>query len=184
MFTDETERQTNIRDVLIKTDAAFTRITPGTYFLVSTADCIPASFTDASLSFTGVLHLGWRNLVADFTGKVITALQNHYDVRPDSLMVGIGPLIYPCCYVFKSPTQKEEPFWQPFLHYQGDGHYAIDLASAFKAQLMRWGIPGENISETHLCTGCQNDVFFSCYKEGYVSGRFPTVVGLEPADYP
>lgn len=179
VFADKSDWQTKPRDVLIKTDAAFTR-TPGTYFLVSTGDCVPAIFTDESLSFAGVAHLSWRGLVAGFTGKVIAALKSRYSVSPASVRVGIGPMIYPCCYVFKNPVQKNDPFWSPFLRNMGHGDYAIDLVSAFKTQLTECGIHGENILETALCTGCQNKVFFSCYKEGYRSGRFPTLVSLTP----
>jgi copper oxidase (laccase) domain-containing protein len=168
----------NIAKVLIKTDAAFTR-QPDTHFLVSTADCIPALFTDDDLSFAGVMHLGWRNLVTDFTEKVIGALLENYGVSPESLRVGIGPLIYPCCYVFKEPVQKDDPFWQPFLRDCGDGNCGIDLASAFKAKLTRCGIPAEKIAESGICTACENKFFFSCYKEGYVSGRFPTLLSFQ-----
>ena len=180
VFEDNAGWERQPQDVLIQTDAAFTR-TPGTYFLVSTADCIAAVFTDTSLSFTGVVHLGWRNLLAGFTGKVIAALQSQYGMRADDLLVGIGPMIYPCCYVFKDPVQKNESFWQPFLRNRGNGNYAIDLVSAFKAQLNGYGVPDEHISETGICTSCQNHLFFSCYREGYFSGRFPTLVGLKAA---
>lgn len=176
VFTEETNWHEKIRDILIRTDAAFTR-TPGTYFLVSTADCIPAIFTDSGLSFTGVAHLGWRGLVSDFTGKIIAALRDHYTLRPESVQVGIGPMIYPCCYLFKDPVQKNDPFWKPFLRDYEDGQSAIDLASAFRTQLTGCGIPDENILETGICTSCRNEAFFSCYKEGYRSGRFPTVIG-------
>jgi YfiH family protein len=177
-FVDKPEPKSE--HVLIKTDAGFTR-SPDTYFLVSTADCIPAVFTDDLLSFAGVIHLGWRNLLSNFTGKVIDSLHHHYQISPDALKVAIGPLIYPCCYVFKDPVQKDDPFWRPFLRYQEDGYCAIDLASAFKTQLTDCGIPAENILEAGLCTGCHNRLFFSCYKEGYISGRFPTLAGLNPA---
>ncbi|OQX14226.1 MAG: hypothetical protein BWK80_42120 [Desulfobacteraceae bacterium IS3] len=176
VFEDASEA--NTADVLIKTDAAFTR-RPDTHFLISTADCIPAVFTDDDLSFAGMVHLGWRNLVTDFTEKVIAALQENYGVSPASLRVGVGPLIYPCCYVFKEPVQKNDPFWQPFLRDCGDGNYGIDLASAFRAQLVRCGVLNENIAESGICTACENNVFFSCYKEGYVSGRFPTVLSFQ-----
>jgi len=178
-FSDEAAPR-KIRNVLVKTDAAFTR-TPGTHFLASTGDCISAIFTDSSLSLAGIVHLGWRNLVADFVGKVITAMGERYGLHPDSLQVGMGPLIYPCCYVFRDPVQKDMPFWKPFLKYQEDGNYAVDLASAFRHQLIRSGVPDGNIMETGLCTGCRNDLFFSCYREGYVSGRFPTVLSLQAA---
>jgi len=177
VFVDRADWQSNSRAVLIQTDAAFTA-TPDSYFLVSTGDCIPAIFSDAAASFAGIVHLGWRNLLADFSGKVVSALQAHYGIEPGALVAGIGPSIYPCCYVFQEPQQKDDSFWQPFLQDRGDGYYGIDLPAAFKAQLVRHGVQPRNIYETGLCTDCHNELFFSCYKEGYVSGRFPTVVGL------
>jgi len=177
VFMDKADWQIGSRAVLSKTDAAFTEL-PDSYLLVSTGDCIPAVFSDLSASFTGVVHLGWRNLVTELTGKVVAALQSRYGVIPASLVVGIGPAIYPCCYVFQEPLQKDDPFWRPFLHDRGYGHYGIDLLAAFKAQLIQRGVREENIHETGLCTSCRNELFFSRYKEGYMSGRFPTVVGL------
>jgi len=181
-FVDPTDWRTSSRAVLIKTDAAFTA-TPNSYFLVSTGDCIPAIFSDAAASFVGIVHLGWRNLLADFTANMVSALQTHYGIEPGALVAGIGPAIYPCCYVFQEPQQKDDPFWRPFLQDRGNGYYGIDLPAAFKAQLVRHGVGLGNIHETGLCTACHNELFFSCYKEGYVSGRFPTVVGLCPAEF-
>jgi YfiH family protein len=167
--------------VLAKTEAAFTQ-TPGCYFLVSTADCIPAIISDKPGSFVGVVHLGWRNLVAGLTRKVIEALRNDYGVVTATLAVGIGPCIYPCCYVYRNPVQRNDPFWQPFLRQYGNGSYGIDLVTAFKAQLNRCGVREENIYETGLCTACQAEQFFSCYRDGYRSGRFATLVGLQAND--
>lgn len=176
-FVDDFAWQANTRGMLYKTDGAFTR-TAGSYFLVSTADCIPAIFSDTQGSFMGLVHLGWRNVMAYFTETVLEALQTTYGLAPQSLVVGIGPAIYPCCYQVKEPQQRYDPFWQPFLTNSGDDIYRIDLIAAFKTQLRRRGIAADHIYEAQLCTGCHNNNFFSCYKEGYVSGRFPTVVGL------
>ncbi|MBF0613421.1 MAG: laccase domain-containing protein, partial [Magnetococcales bacterium] len=41
------------------------------------------------------------------------------------------------------------------------------------------GILAHNILESGLCTGCATEDFFSCYKEGYRSGRFPSVIWLD-----
>jgi YfiH family protein len=177
-FVDESAWQANTNAVLYKTDGAFTR-TAGSYFLMSTADCIPAIFSDTQGSFVGLIHLGWRNIMAHFTETVVNALQTTYGVAPRSLVVGIGPAIYPCCYHIKAPQQRHDPFWRPFLTDCGDDIYQIDLISAFKTQLQRGGIEANHVYETQLCTGCHKETFFSCYKEGYVSGRFPTVAGLQ-----
>jgi YfiH family protein len=177
VFVDEAAWQANTNAMLYKTDGAFTR-TAGSYFLVSTADCIPAIFSDTQGSFMGLVHLGWRNVMAHFTETVVEALQTTYGVAPKSLVVGIGPAIYPCCYCIKEPQQRHDPFWRPFLTDVGDDVYRIDLINAFKTQLQRCGIAAHHIYDAQLCTGCHNETFFSCHKEGYVSGRFPTVVGL------
>lgn len=164
--------------VLIETDAAFTR-TPGTWLLFSAADCIPALVTDSRRRLAGAIHLGWRNLVGGFTARVLRELEVRCGVAPADLTVAIGPSIHPCCYRFRDPVQKDMPFWNSFLHESENGMTAIDLVSAFKAQLKEAGVAAENVLETRVCTSCSNDLFFSCYRQGYRSGRFPVLVGLE-----
>jgi YfiH family protein len=164
-------------DVLIGTDAALTR-TPGTYFVMSTADCLPVLLTDTQRQFAGIVHLGWRNIVAGFMGKVLDAVKQQLDIDPTLLCAAIGPSIYPCCYIYENPIQKDDPFWQPYLKRMDGDRYAIDLVSPVKAQLIGAGIATENIFEVGICTSCENQRFFSCYLEGQTSGRFPTVVGL------
>jgi YfiH family protein len=167
-------------DVLIGTDAALTR-TPGTYFVMSTADCLPVLLTDTHCQFAGIVHLGWRNIVAGFMNKVLDTVQQQLGIDPTTLRAAIGPSIYPCCYVYENPIQKEDLFWQPYLKRLDSDRYAIDLVSPVKAQLLSAGIAPDNLFEAGICTGCHNDQFFSCYLEGHTSGRFPTVVGLVQA---
>ena len=76
--------------------------------------------------------------------------------------------------------QRNDPFWKPFLREYGNGSYGIDLVTAFKTQLSYCGVKAENIHETRLCTACQVERFFSCYRDGYRSGRFANLVGLRP----
>jgi hypothetical protein len=165
--------------VLRQTDAAFTTRT-GSCLLMSTADCIPAVFCTDDGTLAGLVHLGWRNLVANLTAQVIATLRRH-GIEPPRLQIGIGPCIHPCCYVFREPLQKNDPFWQPFLQDRGSGDYGIDLVGAFRRQLHQAGVPAANIHETGLCTGCRPAEFYSCYREGQLSGRFPTLVALPAA---
>lgn len=166
--------------VLIETDAAITR-TPGTYFLMSTADCLPVLICNREQDLMALIHLGWRNIVAGFPSKVISTIEEMFGIPPTELLAAIGPSIYPCCYAFENPTQKQDPFWTPFLTDLADGKTAIDLVAATRKQLENAGMKTDAISDSALCTGCRNDTFFSCFKEGYKSGRFPTLVGLAPA---
>ena len=176
-FADDPEEFENGPVVFIGVDAAFTKLRD-LFFLMSAADCLVLLATDQDGSFAGILHLGWRNLVENFCEKAFESLSDRYGVDMDTIRLAVGPCIYPCCYVFEDPVQKDDPFWEPFLQSKGGNRYAIDLVSALKAQLLRIGLKEKNIDELNICTGCRNDLFFSCYKEGYVSGRFPTIVGF------
>jgi polyphenol oxidase len=176
-FITEEQWAAEPHDVLIGTDAALT-CTPGSHFVMSTADCLPVLLTDTHFKFAGIVHLGWRNIVAGFMPKVLEAVRDRLGVRPEFIRAAIGPSIYPCCYIYENPIQKDEIFWKPYLKRLDGDRYAIDLVSPVKAQLKRFGLNKSNILETSICTGCNNDRFFSCYLEGYMSGRFPTVISL------
>lgn len=164
-------------DVLIATDAALTDM-PNSFFIMSTADCLPLLITDTKNRIAGIIHLGWRNIVARFPAQVLAKIEDTYGIPTTDLRVVIGPSIYPCCYIYPDPVQLKDPFWTPYLRPQGDGKYAIDLISPTRQQLLDAGINSENILESKVCTSCQNEAFFSCYVEGVKSGRFPSVIGL------
>ena len=78
-----------------------------------------------------------------------------------------------------NPIQKNDPFWQPYLTHLHQDKYSIDLPGAVTAQLLNAGIESESIIACELCTSCHNKDFYSCYKEGYLSGRFATLIGLQ-----
>lgn len=176
VFVEEADWQQQPVEVLLATDAALTRSAHG-YFLLGTADCIPLIMTDQAASFVGLVHLGWRNLVDNLAAKVVQAIDQHYGIPAATLMVGLGPAIHPCCYRFADPIQRQQAFWQPYLQQQADGRYSIDLPQALQQQLRDIGIPQAHIGQIPYCTACHPELFFSCYQEGYQSGRFPTVTG-------
>jgi hypothetical protein len=172
--------------VLLGTDAALTD-TPDTHLMMSTADCIPLLLIHAHAGagagggqILALVHLGWRNLVAGLAGKMVAEVGRHYGVAPGEILAGLGPAIRPCCYVHPDPVQRHDPFWQPYLAPRGEGRYAIDLPGALKAELLAAGLRPERILDPAICTGCHAE-FYSCYREGYRSGRFATVAGLRPA---
>jgi polyphenol oxidase len=176
-FVSGSEWEKSSQDVLWKTDAAFTDKTD-TFFLVSSADCISLLLTDQKNSFAGIVHLGWRNIVSGLVKDTIIALELEYKINPETIIAAIGPSIYPCCYIFASPEQEKDPFWQSFLTRLPDGKISINLISAVRKQLEQAGLISPAIVDTGLCTGCHNDLFYSCYREGYISGRFPCLIGL------
>jgi copper oxidase (laccase) domain-containing protein len=174
---DDNDWRYNRSDVLIETEAAFSE-KRHTFFMLSTADCLPVVFTDKDSGFYGIAHFGWRNLMEDFPENLIVAIGRQFGVLPGHIIVGIGPAIGPCCYRFENPVQRSDPIWKPFLEKRSDGRVAIDLVKAFKNRMAACGIWTENLFDIELCTGCNNALFFSCYRDGYLSGRFPSIVGF------
>jgi copper oxidase (laccase) domain-containing protein len=56
----------------------------------------------------------------------------------------------------------------------------LDLRKANRSQLLAAGLRPQNIFVSDLCTACRTDLFFSYRKEGALSGRLMSVVGVRP----
>lgn len=70
--------------------------TPGILLHVLTADCLPILFCRRDGKSIGVVHAGWRGLLA---GIVETfAAQLAYPDGPANWVAAIGPAAGPCCY--------------------------------------------------------------------------------------
>jgi hypothetical protein len=54
----------------------------------------------------------------------------------------------------------------------------LDLRRANRWQLLAAGLSPRNIFVSDLCTACRTDLFFSYRKEGTLSGRLMSVVGI------
>jgi polyphenol oxidase len=54
----------------------------------------------------------------------------------------------------------------------------LDLRQANRSQLLASGLRVQNIFVTALCTRCNPELFFSYRKEGAVSGRLMSVIGV------
>jgi copper oxidase (laccase) domain-containing protein len=57
----------------------------------------------------------------------------------------------------------------------------LDLLKANRSQLLAAGLRPRNIFVSELCTACRTDLFFSYRKEGSVSGRLLSVIGIRSA---
>jgi len=68
---------------------------PGRVLVVLAADCLPIIAIGARA--VGVAHAGWRGLVSDVPGALVTALCSLGEQR-DRIHAAIGPAIGPCCY--------------------------------------------------------------------------------------
>ncbi|HMC67930.1 MAG TPA: polyphenol oxidase family protein, partial [Mycobacteriales bacterium] len=69
--------------------------TPGCVLAVQVADCVPIALVAASA--VGVVHAGWRGLVAGVVGKSVDAMRGLGATEIEAI---VGPCIEPACYEF------------------------------------------------------------------------------------
>jgi polyphenol oxidase len=117
-------------------DAAVTSV-PDAPIAVHAADCAPVALvTDHAI---GVVHAGWRGLVAGVIGEAVEALRDHDGSRPRAVL---GPCIRAEHYEFgESDLDRVAALVGPDARGRtADGAPALDLAAAVRASLRASGV--------------------------------------------
>jgi polyphenol oxidase len=170
---------------------------------VRTADCSPVLVVDPKKRVVAAIHAGWRGTLARIVVKTIGQMQMEFKSEPKDMLAAIGPTIGGCCYevgtevaadfaakfsnaseFFDELRTGDEPNPLQWLNMMPPGHQPppnkvlLDLKKANKLQLLEAGVPERNIFVSELCTSCDVDRLFSYRKEGAMSGRLLSVVGM------
>jgi purine-nucleoside/S-methyl-5'-thioadenosine phosphorylase / adenosine deaminase len=178
---------------------------PNLLLAIQTADCVPILLVDPKERAVAVIHAGWRGTLARIAVKTIGKMQMHFGTKPADLLAAIGPSIGPCCYevgtevatqflsqfpdapnYFDEFRTGDEPNPIQWLNMMPPGHQSppkgvlLDLRKANRSQLLAAGLHPQNIHVSDLCTACHPDLLFSYRKQGPVSGRLLSVIGLRP----
>lgn len=148
-------------------DAAVTA-TPGCSLAVRSADCAPVVLVGAVS--VGLVHAGWRGLVAGVVARAVDAMRALGDAPQEA---HLGPCIRPGCYEFGAanldevvgrlgPDVRATTTW---------GTPALDLPAAVRAALADVGV--ERLVDRSGCTAC-DERWYSHRARGEVQ-RFATV---------
>ncbi len=162
----------------LMTEAADAMITdlPNFCLAVMIADCTPILLYDPKIKAIGIAHAGWRGTVKKIAQKTVESMIKEFGCKPSDIMAGIGPSISPEHYevgkdvieeVKKNLDKGEELIAR--ISDNGKGHF--DLWEANRRQLLKAGIPGDNIETAGLCTYGNPDLFFSYRYQGDRFGR-------------
>ncbi len=135
---------------------------PGRAMLLLTADCLPIAVarTGGERPAVGILHAGWRGLLAGLVAAGVRAI----GVR--GLRAAIGPSIGPCCY--DVGEEVAGPFRQAFgedVVHEG----RLDLWTSAERALRAAGC--EHVDRFDICTSCEADRFFSHRRDHGKTGR-------------
>jgi YfiH family protein len=176
---------------------------PGLLLAIQTADCVPILLVDPKNHALAAIHAGWRGTLARITQKAVGRMQFEFGSKPADLLAAIGPSIGPCCYevaadfvtkftaqfadavdFFDEPRSGEEPNPLQWLNMKPPGHQPppknvhLDLRKANRSQLIAAGLCAKNIYVSDLCTACHTRLLFSHRREGALSGRLMSAIGI------
>jgi len=152
----EVPRGAELRDV----DAAVT-VEHDRPLVVLAADCLPLLV--AGRRAVGVAHAGWRGVVADVAGAVVTALTSLGESVAD-LTVVLGPTIGACCYAVGADVADavaDAAPGAPVRTRTRDGRSSVDLRLAVRTRLATLGVTRvtDGPGTTAHCTACGSGWF-------------------------
>lgn len=156
-------------------DALITATTAVLLF-IQVADCQPVVIIDPVRRVVANIHSGWRGSVQNIIGATVDKMIRTYGCHAEELICGIGPSLGPCCAEFVN-FEREIP--EPYWRYRRPGDH-FDFWQISADQLAAAGVPAANISISGICTKCNPHLFFS-YRRERQTGRFASVVGIQPA---
>jgi YfiH family protein len=153
---------------------------------VKTADCVPILIGDPKTRSFAAVHAGWRGTVQSILVRAFEKMREHYGANPKDLICAIGPAAG--CRNYEIGRDVIDAFAESFpgsdhlFTPTAENHALIDLHAANREQLLRLGVPAENIYAAPLCTMERTDLFFSYRKEKKLhgkTGRLMSVIGLK-----
>ncbi len=133
-------------------DALITNV-PDIPLLILTADCAPLLVYDRINQAIGLIHAGWKGTRAHILLKTLERMKNEYGSKAEDISIGLGPMIRSCCYKV-GPEMRSHFDAEYFIQKENDLY--LDLAKANREQSVSFGIPYENIIDSHSCTHCDS----------------------------
>lgn len=147
---------------------------------VKVADCLPLLFYDKTKKIIGIAHAGWRGTLKKISQSVVKKMRL-LGANPKDILVGIGPHIGGCCYTvsLKRAAKFEKEFGNlKNMIYEDCEGIHLDLVTPMVVQLIKVGIPKENIDFGPQCTACLREEFFSFRRENGRNGSMLGIISL------
>ena len=136
---------------------------------VRTADCLPILMAEARGRAVAAVHAGWRGTLEGVAANAAAMLGSAGDIH-----AAIGPGIGQCC--FEVGREVAERFAGIFPERADLGRRtAIDLVEANRRQLIRAGVPADQIYAAGLCTVCGSE-FHSFRRDRERAGRMISLI--------
>jgi copper oxidase (laccase) domain-containing protein len=132
-----------------------------------------------------LIHSGRRGTELELTLKTLFKMKKIFETNPHSCLAAIFPSIGPCCYSITEPN-KINDYWLNEDKYNGEAiskqnrnGRSLDLKKANYYQLIKAGVPGENIFINEICTADHPALFFSYRRDKGNTGRMAAIFMLK-----
>ena len=146
------------------------------------ADCVPLYFLDPVKRAAGLTHAGWKGTVAGIALETVKRMNEAFGSRPEDMLVGIGPSICRDCYEVDEPVisrlRENIQSWRDVITPLGKDRYLLDLQLTNRIVLQKAGIRYANITDSGLCTMCNEELFYSYRREGKDTGSLAALLQL------
>ena len=157
----------------VAADAAVTAVA-GCSLAIRSADCAPVVIVGARA--VGVLHAGWRGLMADVVANTVAAMRALDD---GPLRAHLGPCIRPGCYEFGATDLDvvAERFGAGVRSRTMWGTPSLDVPRVVALALAEAGV--SEVGDDAGCTAC--DERWYSHRARAETGRFATVAWRDPS---
>ena len=144
------------------------------FLAVSIADCTPILIYAPDIEAVAAIHAGWRGTEQMIVLEAIAKLRE-LGAMPEQLLAFIGACAsqakYEVGWEVASLFEKKHTFER------GDGKFMLDVRAANHEQLLRSGVPNEQIEVSDRCT-ISDERLHSYRRDGAQSGRMLAIIGM------
>lgn len=134
---------------------------PGLALVTRSADCQSLVIYAPEKEILGILHVGWRGLIAGAIPACFAELRREWNVDAKDTFVGIGPSLCQKHSGFSAPVRELPTLSPQFI----DAENTVDLRGAADAELFALGLPRDHLERSSHCTCCHPETYWT-YRGG------------------
>ncbi|MEY4539242.1 MAG: peptidoglycan editing factor PgeF [Bacteroidota bacterium] len=151
-----------------------------TFLSVTVADCTPILIYDAKNQAVAAVHAGWKGTVLDITAKTIQKMRDEFKTNPKDCYVYVGTCIDENSFEVGEDVAAMFTYDLKRLDKTGrKPKFYVDLKKANVTQLIKCGVPENQIEVSPFSTVLDNDAYFSHRKEKGKTGRMIAMIGVK-----
>ncbi len=142
---------------------------------VSTADCVSIFIYDKKQKIIAAVHSGWRGTQKKILLKTLIKLREEFNSNQEDLLAYIGPSISKNNYEVDYDVAS---FFDDKYYTKAGNKFLLDISRINYDILLEYGVPGNNIQKSILCSYGMKNLLHSYRRDGKKSGRALGVIAM------